>query len=254
MSNAASTEALRALENWFHGFLSLRRQVAFSVFLSIMIVPTLLVIQHATSARFSVTSYLLGFVCLFWVFHGGYCALYTPTLAKAAAETDIRMYWLNPADTGWIRTLSFSFNAMSLSEGIVLTLCITGMYWFRPWESRLAATVSLTWLAVGLAGISYGFLYPQFHLYRAIRREKTRQMLRVQQQLGVLALRLMQLDDEERKQLSQLVDLNSRLSGARETAVDPKAVGGYITSLIIPTLSFLAGHFKVGSALRSLFP
>ena len=205
-------------------------------------------IQRYRGASFTISAYLVAFVATFYVWHGVYCAIFIPTVAKMIAGHRMRMFWLAPADTTWIRSLSYVFNALCLFEAVVFSMCFIGIYSVRPWEAAPIAIASLVWLIVGLCTILYGFMFPQYYLYRAIATEKARQRESLQELVEAYRARIPELKEDERNQFSQLLDLTSRIAVARETAIDTKAAGSFVTSLVLPIASFLAGHFKVFDA------
>ena len=164
VSLALDEKGLIALRDWFRSFLSLPRQLVTSFFLGGLGVLSSFVIARNTAVRFDVGTYVLVFLCVFSVGHGFYCAILIPTLAKAASKERMRLFWLNPADSPGIKMASSCFAKLSVADAIVVTICIVMMYWFKPWESPAAALVSGVWLLVGLAAVSYSFLYPHYYL------------------------------------------------------------------------------------------
>jgi hypothetical protein len=90
--------------------------------------------------------------------------------------------------------------------------------------------------------VSYGFFYPQLFLGRTIRASRDRQLEIIQAAMRPYLQRMAALTEEEQKRLSALIDLQSRLMSAKQSAIDPKTIGTYLTSLIIPIASFLLGR------------
>ena len=89
--------------------------------------------------------------------------------------------------------LASGFNVLSFVEAVAITLCIIGMYWFRPWESAMSALISGIWLIIGLVAVSYGFFYPHFYLSAIISDEKHRQSHNIQRAIDSLLPRLTML-------------------------------------------------------------
>lgn len=250
VSLALDEKGLIAIRDWFQLFLSLPTQLVTSLSLSTLMVLTLIVIERNTSARFGVGGYVLMFFAIFAIGHGAYCAVLIPTLAKAASKERMRLFWLNPADSPGVEMASSAFAKLSMADALVVTLCIVAMYWFRPWESPLAALVSGIWLVIGLAAVSYSFLYPHYYLSKAIRAEKRRQIALVQDVITSYRERIEQLSEDDFKKLSKLIKLYDRLVSARETAIKMEAFRSFLTSLAIPALSFFGGLINLGSLLH----
>lgn len=243
--NCNTDESVEALESWFGRFLSVPRQLAVSIPLSTLLVPTLLLVQRSTTVHFHVTAYLLGVPTLFFVSHGAYCAYSLPELTKVLSRQDMKVFWLNPAETPWLKMLAAGYNTLAFAEAIVLSFCIASMYWFKPWESRQVIALSAVWLALGLAVVVYGFLYPQFYLATAVRRAKQRQAEWVQSVLEPYLVKRGSWTEDERKDMALLLDLNSRLATARQSFLDFKTIGAFITSLVIPIASFVLGRLGI---------
>lgn len=241
VSLALDGKGLVALHDWFQSFLSLPRQLITSVSLGGLGVLSSLVIARNTSVSLDVGSYVLVFFCVFSVGHGFYCAILIPTLAKAGSKERMRLFWLNPAVSPGVKMASSAFAKLSAADAVIVTICIVVMYWFRPWESPIAALISGIWLLLGLVAVSYSFLYPHYYLSKAIKAEKNRQLARFQGIITSYRDRLEDLDEDDFKKLSELIKLYDQLAAARETAIDMQALRSFLTSLVIPTLSFFGG-------------
>jgi len=245
LANAGDHAASKAIEAWFGRFMSLRWQLPLPIVCCGLSVLYMGQIQRYRGVTFTAAGYVLSIVATFYVWHGVYCAIFIPTLAKTVAAHRMKTFWLAPAETSWIRNLSYAFNALCLSEAIVLSMCFAGVYNVRPWEALPIAITSALWLVVGLCTILYAFVFPQYYLYRAITSEKMKQREFLQNLVEAYRTRIQGSGEDERKHLLQLLDLTSHLAATRETAIDMKAAASFVTSLILPILSFLAGHLKV---------
>jgi hypothetical protein len=161
----------------------------------------------------------------------------------------MRLFWLSPADSPGIKMASLAFAKLSVADAAVVTICIIMMYWFRPWESPIAALISGIWLLLGLAAVSYSFLYPHYHLSKAIKAEKNRQIAGLQGIITSYRKHLENLGEDDFEKLSELVKLYEQLAAARETAIDMRALRSFLTSLVIPTLSFFGGLFDLDTLI-----
>jgi hypothetical protein len=243
--NCENSASVHAIEDWFNGFVSLGRQLLVSGVVAILFIPTLLMVQRNSSVHFHFTTYLLGVPCLFLVSHGAYCAYSLPKLTRVLSHQEMRTFWLVPAETPWIRTLASGFNILSLAEAVVLAFCIAGMYWFKPWESRQVILIPSIWLMVGLMVVSYGFVYPQIYLARVVRAARVRQIEAIQAAVKPYVLRLGDLTEEEQKRIAGLSEIQSRLLAAKQSALDLKTIGTFVTSLVLPTASFVLGRLGI---------
>jgi len=243
-------DGIIALRSWFRSFSSIPKQFAFSLFFGVLCISTLAMVERHTTADFDLSDYFLGFIAIFSVSHGGYSGILIPTLAKAASQERMRLFWLDPAASSGVKMASSAFAKLSWADALFVTLCMIGLYWFKPWESRVVALISGAWLVAGWVAVSHSFLYPHYYLSKAIRTEKYRQMANIQSVITSYRARLEELDEDDFKKLSELINVYERVAAARETSIDLQAFRNFATSLVIPTLSFLGGLVDVGKLLR----
>jgi hypothetical protein len=164
--------AVQPLRRWFDSFLSYPRQILFSTLIGVLALVTLYYVDRLTTADFDITDYVLGALAIFCVGHGGYCGLAIPTIVKPLCHGEMKLFWLNPAASEPIKIASWGFRLLSMADAVFVALCMTSLYWFKPWESNLVAAISAIWLAVGLLSVSYTFFYPHYYLDQAIERNK----------------------------------------------------------------------------------
>ena len=236
-----------ALRDWFQSFFSLPKQLAFSFSFGMLSVLTVSVIERNTSASFQVIDYVLAFLAIFSVGQGGYCGIFIPTLAQAATKERMRLFWLNPAESYGVRMASLAFGKLVVVDALFVSFCMIALYWFKPWESSLAALVSGAWLVTGWTAVSFAFLYPHYYLSRAIKAEKERQLANLQTTITQYQACLKEPSEGDFKKLSEFIALYDRLTKVRETSIDTQALRNFITSLVIPTMSFLGGLIDLGS-------
>jgi uncharacterized membrane protein YGL010W len=232
---------LAALHNWFESLLSMKKQLLTSCLLAVFAVVTLNIVERNTSAKFEIGTYLSVFSAMFSVGHGLYCAVKIPTLAKAATKQRMNLYWLDPANTPILKIASSAFAKLSIADGAIATLCIVALYWFRPWESLLVATISAFWLVAGLVAVTYSFVYPYHYITRGIKDDKRRQMSHLQSIIAPFRSRLDQLNEHDYKKLDELLKLYDRIATAKDSTLDIPALSRFFTSLVVPTLSFVIG-------------
>lgn len=241
------------LKEWFVSFLSIRKQLVFSVLISILAVLTIYFVDIHTTAEFDIGDYILGTLAMFCVSQGGYCGLLIPTIAKPLSKGGLKLFWLNPSDSEPIKIASWGFRLLTLADGFFVTTCIISLYWFRPWESMLVSTISGIWLIVGVIAVSYSFFYPHYYLDTAIKSEKKKQLEIIKTILDDFYNRIDELEEKDFKKLNEYIQIYERLSKSKSSSIDTSALQSYMTSIIIPTISFLTGLVDVNSILRSIF-
>ena len=238
------------LAEWFHSFLSVRKQLTVSLMFALFSIPTLLCFQAYTSARFKAGSYVIAFLCQFAVGHGAYCATQIPTLLKAISHQKMKLFWLSPANTAWIKQASWIFTKLSLADSFIAAFGLIGLYLLRPAESKITAAVALLWLITALVTILYTFVYPHHYLNRIIRIEKKCHVVSMQDLITSHSSELRNMTGDDLKQYLELIKLYRLLESARETAIDFRAWSGLIPSIAIPTLSYFGkGLLEIGKRI-----
>ena len=230
---------ITVLRGWFRSFLSIRKQLLISVVCGLLGVFTLYLGKRYSAANFRVGSYILVFFCLFAVGHGAYCAIAVPTLAKAVSEERPKMFWLNPADSPWVKIASSSFSKLSMADTIILFLCVVGLFFLGPQSSLKLMIIAAIWLLVGFFTVSYSLLYPRYYLQKSIKAEKIRQMSEMQNLIASYRSHIEQLDENELKKLSELVKLYDHLALAKESTIDLGVLINLIPSIGIPLVTFI---------------
>lgn len=237
-------KSLAAISNWLRSYLSLEKQLIVSSIIGILGTASTFYIAKNRSMNFKSGSYILIFCCFFAIGHGAYCAVIIPTLAKVLSQKRMKMFWLNPADSSWVNDASTFFTKLSMADALIVAFVIGGLYLLKPWESSKTAWVAGIWLLIGITCLSYTFLYPHYYLNKAIKLEKKRQMENLQKIILTYQTRVENLDKSEFEDLFERIKLYDHLSTAKESAVDTQALLRFITSIIVPSLTYLGGFLS----------
>lgn len=243
--------SLTAMRDWWKSFLS-SCQYVFVGICGLLSVFTLFVFAKYTSIHFHFGSFVLMFICGIALGHGGYCAVLIPRLAKAMTAAPIRVFWLHPADSPWIREASSVFTKLSLANALIFTCCIVGLIWPRPWKSSIPAIVATIWLLVTLCVVLYSFIYPHYHLGRAIKAAKKKEMSKMQDLIAFKQEWVLDPGGEaEIKKLNEVVKVYDQLAASRDSAIDMRARLSFFFSLAIPILSFVGIIIRLGSIVAN---
>lgn len=248
----APAESLVAMRNWWESFLSLPYQCMFVATCGLLSIITVWIFGRTTSIHFHAGSFSLMFVCGIALGQGGYCALRIPKLAKAITIAPRDMFWLYPAESLWVKETSSVFTKLSLANALIATCCIIGLMWPRPWKSSMPAIVASIWLIITLTVVLYSFIYPHYHLGKAIKTTKKREISRMQALIDFSKDSLKQSEgDGEIKKLNELVKVYDQMANSRDSAIDMQATLRLFFSLAIPILSFIGILVQVGSIIAN---
>jgi hypothetical protein len=253
MMGYLNVNGIVAFRNWFQSYLSIKKQTFFSLFFGIGALITVYIVGFISFTKFDVGDYILAFLSAFSISHGGYSALLIPTLSKVISKEGIKMFAMDPANSPGIKIASWGFSLLSLADSFFVTLCIIAMYWLKPWESTKIATISGIWLIIGLLAVMYSFLYPHYYLGMAIKKEKENQLEKIQNTIASYYIKSYSLDEGDFKILAENLKIYDRILSTRESAIDTRALKNFVSSLALPSLSFITGLIDFGTILNSLF-
>lgn len=251
----AEREGFDALRNWFRRSFDLRQQIVFSVVMGFLAVLTMRILSTSFPVvRDNIGIHVGAFLGMFAVGNGGYCALVIPTLASAASKHRMNLYPYDPASSVGVRMASSSFGKLSLANGLVATAVIALLFALRPWEARSTLIIASAWLLGGWGAVTYSFAFPHYRIATAISREKQIQLEKMESVIQFYHARIGDLSAEDLGKLQKMVKLRDDVHNTSNWAIDAGAWREYISSLILPLLSFVAGAVDVPTALRTLLP
>ena len=249
----AEQEGFDALKNWFKASFALGRQIVFSVIVGLLAMLTIRVLSTSFPAVRGNTGIHVGaFLGMFAVGNGVYCALVIPTLASAASKHRMNLYPYDPASSTGVRMAGSAFGKLSLANGLVATVVIALLFALHPWEAQPTFVVALAWLLAGWSAVTYSFVFPNYHIATAISREKQIQLEKLESVIRSYNARVGELSAKDLDKLQKLVELRDGVHKTRNWAIDPGAWREYISSLVLPFLSFVIGVADVPAVLRTL--
>lgn len=237
---------------WWKSFLSLWRQIPFVLTTGILGVMTVRYFESRSTMDIHAGSYVLVFLCGIALGQGGYCAIRIPTLSKILRGLPLEMFWLYPADTAWIKKASSVLTRLALANAFFGTSVMLGLLWLRPWKSSTTAAIAGVWLLFTWAVVLYSFTYPHYQLGKALKAEKNRQTLGLQNSITAQRASMRPDSDEtELRKLNETIKVYNQLESARASAIDMHAIFRLFLSLGVPVVSFIAVLIDVGQRLAN---
>jgi hypothetical protein len=241
----ADKDGLEAIQNWFKKKFRVRRQIATSILAGMLAVISLKALSTGSAIMKENWGVYIGiFIGMFAVGNGAHCARNIPTLARAACKHRLRLYPYDPASSAAMQIVSSGFGKLSLANGLVVTIIMILLFALHPWQAQLTLTIAAFWLLLGWGVVTYSFAYPHYYMAQAISKEKKIQVERLEHLITVRNTNLEGLTQEEFDKLKKMVELREIISKARNTAIDLNAWKSYLSSLVLPLLSFVIGVIK----------
>jgi hypothetical protein len=232
--------AYAGLRNWWKSFLALRHQIPFVIIIGLSGMALLSFFQMKAKIDFHSGSYVLMFLCGVAVGQGGYCALRIPKVAEILGRMPMDLFWLNPANTPWIRTASWVFTRLSLANAFIGAYILVGFLWLKPWTSPMTLAVAVLLLLFTWAVVLYSFFYPHYQLGKIIRAERSRHLLRLQTAIDSKSMTAEEhgATENEIRGMYEIIRVYNQLASSGSSAINTQAVIGLLLSLGVPMLSF----------------
>lgn len=239
-------KAFESLRDWWQSFLRRRNQILFVVIVGLLAIAMLFWLRGPMAIHLG--SYFLIFCLGIAIGQGGYCAMIIPRLASVLRKTPMRLFWLSPADSPWVRDASSLFTKLSLANAFIGTCFMFGILWLRPWQSITTAGIAALCLLCTWVVVLYSFIYPHFQLGKALKLEKSERMRELQDVIDQQRASFIQgnASEEEAKKFVEMIKVYEQLASARSTAIDTQAIVRLSLSLAMPMLSFLAVLVNLG--------
>jgi hypothetical protein len=235
-----SDSACRELSDWWKSFLSLWCQIPFVVIVGLLGMLVLFFFERKAKIDFHSGSYILIFICGVAVGQGGYCALRIPKVAGILGRMPMDLFWLNPANTPWIRRASWVFTRLSLANAFIGAYILVGFLWLKPWTSPMTLAVAVLLLLFTWAVVLYSFFYPHYQLGKIIRAERSRHLLRLQNAIDSQSMTAKEdgATENEIRGMYEIIRVYNQLASSGSSAINTQAVIGLLLSLGVPMLSF----------------
>lgn len=238
-------DAAERIANWFCCFISYKKQVIWSVIVMFLTTGSLYIInQLSFDKNFSVGSYISVSVAMFAVAHGAYCAIFIPTLMWVISRVDMKLYWLNPADTPWVKDASWICTKLTIADVFIVLFCFLGLYLLDPFNLTMTRWIAFVWLIIGILALGWSFIFPQYLLYKVIRDERLRQIDELQEIIAAYRSHLKDASQEELIKLGELLKQYNYLTSSKQSAIESRSVLGVIGSLA----SLIAAYLKSSSS------
>ncbi len=236
-------DSLITVRDWFRLAFRLQKQLLTSILVAGAGLLTVEVMSQAPTNLHSAPGLLVTvFGGMFGLGHGVYCALVIPTLARRLSAHRLRLYPYDPASSAGLIATSSSFGRLSVANGAVSTYLIALILLSGAWAADSGQWIALGWMVSGWGLATYSFLFPNFHISRVIKAARLETLAK---------LELLAIDPHEKggqkqwpETLSEIVELRRQVQQTRSTSIDFRGVRDYVSSLVLPLLTFLLGLYQ----------
>lgn len=238
----SDTKAFSDIAYWVHKVSNPTIQILVCLFFALLSCG-LAVIWNNNQSRIPIflSSYIVAFISGFLIGNGAYFALIVPTIACVLSKCRFRLYCFAPSDAPFIRKVKSCFGMMTIANAIVFSVVMLEIYLLGPSGSKITMRLALACLIFGILVISYSFLYPHLFLSKIIRQEKWAVLDTLQARINRLYNSHDLPDSNTACEIKALMDLYSLAKLSPDSSLNVAVLRTYFSSLILPTVSFIAG-------------
>jgi hypothetical protein len=250
-------EVLVLQKKWVNKIYSLRKQIIVSI---LFVILSLTIVRFLEVKYSSIPIYVSFYIAVafasFLLGNGIYVVIINPSLLIPIRNSRLTLYPLAPADSPFITKAVSAFNRLILGYALgfsLLLLIIIELYRFNPFGDDATLPIASSILIFGLFLISYSFLLPNYLLSQIIKNEKYRVLENLQSKIVDLYRTIQPLDIKKSKDIKAITDIYEIVKSSREYPISFSGFRNYITSMLLPILSFLSGFVDWKIELPSLF-
>jgi len=188
-----------------------------------------------------VSSYVAVAFASFVIGNGIYLVLTIPSLLFPIRNCRFILFPLSPVDSPFIAKSVSAFSKLIFGYALGFSLVLIELIYLNPFSSEATMQIALGTLIFGLFLISYSFLLPNYFLSQIIKNEKTRILKDLQGRIMELYVDPQLLDAKKTNDIKAITDVYEKVKASREYPIKFSGFRSYITSLLLPILSFFSG-------------
>ena len=247
----ATAQGLRRLIAWDRRWFNYPVDIALTLVFTLITLMAFSTIHRLTGHHpIPMGTQVLGFYAFLFV--GALAA----NLTLLACETpmlireEYRLFRHNPAQTLSLQRSLQGYNRLVANDSLFITIIILLSAVLLPSDSGLLMPVSLLLLGLAYSSIALIMILSRHTLGQIIRAAKERELVILQERISVLWERILDLDDNESRELDRLEKSYDRLASTPQTLFNlGQAINTFMAAIFFPTLSTLLSYL-VTNALQ----
>ena len=235
-----SADNLAALRRWLDTTFELKRQMLFSVVMSIGVGVIAPILWAVLRGGFPGYGPMVGVILIWFQAGMGWYSI-GPMLAwlSQLGSYQLKLYEVDPSHSEVIDRLADVLNFLVFSGSVLAALFTLGLMYFE----LLNPTVALVFLVLGTWGpLITIFLSSQYVLARIISRTKWQKLGEIQAKIETLNAEQDLANKDTIESINRLIDYHNRILETRDTALNLRAGLNFLNSLLLPLLAFILGN------------
>ncbi len=235
-------ETLDLLQRWLRNSFNIRKQLVFTVIISLLIGASAPLFWSALRGGFPGWGPVIG-VVLVWLQAGMGWYFVSPMLTWVTqlSQYRLKLYHADPSNSEVIDRLADVLNFLVFTSAILAALFTLGLLFFE----LLNPSVTFVFLVVGSWGpIVSMFIISQYALARIITKAKWQKLSEIQRKIEQLEQEQDIADKAVMEAMNRLMDYHDRIQGTRESALNLRAGLNFLNSLLLPLFAFILGNLE----------
>lgn len=254
----ADEPGLRRLIEWDQRWFNVRVTIPVAgAFALVMVVLLHFIRQRTPGVAIPAGTIVVGAMLLHQVGEIMYTVFMLGIEAGMLGDYDYELYRLSPIDSVALQQSIDGSNRIALLVGLVATIFIIGFVILLPAQSSLIGQIALALLVMTYLATGFGVLLPRLAMKRIVQLEKAREMVPLQRRLDYLSAHLRELSDADYEEMKRLKEIHDIIRDSSENVLPISTIGQLVSSLILPTIAFMAavaGEVVLSNVLERLVP
>ena len=245
---------LQRAKNWVITAFNMKKQTIASLCFVFCFLTTAIIAALIGSYDVPSFVYANAFLAVLLIGNGFYWGIVSPRGFRAICSSKrLKVYSFDPSATVGIRKLSGIMGTHSIVGAIMILLGASGFLYINRQQLGVIATVVLiVWLIVGMANELYVFVNPQYRLYLAISREKSRILDDFQNKIDSMYSKMETMNAETLATIHKAIALHNSIKSTKNTTLNIAVVLQHISSALLPFAAYLATELNQGAIISFL--
>jgi hypothetical protein len=239
-------EGFLQIGSWFKKVFRIRPQLYFCIGFGVLsVITSYFLLLDFPELHKNLGLYFCIFIAFSSIGDGAYAALFIPTMVKVASETRLNLYPYDPIRSKAVSVANQAFGSITLGTGLVATIVMILLFVIHPWGEIKTFWIAMGWLVIVWGVTTYSFVYPHYFISKGILFEKRIQLESLDNQIYRLTSKIgKNITLEEIGILEKYILLREKIYSANNSSIDIAAFRNYLTSLILPSVSFGIGAIE----------
>jgi hypothetical protein len=180
-----------------------------------------------------------------------YLILTIPTVISLGSKYEMHCYQFDPVNSRIVQVTSKMFGVCTIAVSVADTMIMICLFILNPWGAT-TRWIALAWLVYVWGLASYIFIVPHYFLYKAIVVIKYRVFRQLDLIVNDYQAKIKDLNKNEWASFKEIISLREKVSASKNSPIELGGWTQYVTSLFLPTLSYVSGVLDLASVIKKI--